>query len=121
MSALLDPAYRATTWGIKWGLVAHTTATFSFVTIYTAMYLDLQSLSFIDNREFPGSDLLPPGPIGYQLQILPAAISVVPTVLTILNNGLADGLLVSPLFNSSARVSNACCISSFIATPVFMV
>ena len=97
MNVLLNPA-NPTAWGTKWGLVAHTIVTFSFVTIYSAMYLDVQSLSYIDNREFPGNDVIPPGPIGYQFHILQEGISIVPTAVTIMNNWLADGLLVCPVF-----------------------
>lgn len=83
----------------KWGLVVHAVAMFSFVTIYTAMTLNIQSISFIDNREFPGvGDVLPPGPVGYQFFIYSKPISIVPNVMFVLNNWLADGLLVSPVF-----------------------
>lgn len=82
--------------GIKWPLVAHTALMFSFVTVYVATSLDLQSISFIDNREFPGIDgLVPPGPLGYQLSIYSNAINLVPNLMVLLNNWLADGLLVS--------------------------
>ena len=64
MNALLDPASRKNG-GIRWWLVAHTVAMFSLVTIHTAVELDLQSVAFIDNSEFPGNGVLPPGPYGY--------------------------------------------------------
>lgn len=93
MGALLNPVNR--TRGIKWALVAHTAAMFSFVTIYTAINLDIQSISYIDNREFPGVDSIPwPGPVGYQTLITSKAISVVPTIVFVLNTWLADGLLL---------------------------
>ena len=95
MSALLDPMNR-TRWGIKWSLVAHTLAMFSLATIYAGIGLDIESISFIDNREFPGSNLFPPGPVGYQVLILDKAIGITPSVLAVVNNWLADGLLVSP-------------------------
>lgn len=80
--------------GIKWILVAHTTAMFSFVTIYTATSLDTLSVSYIDNREFPGLDgLLPPGPL--DVIYTSGAIDVVSNVMFVLNGWLADGLLVS--------------------------
>lgn len=79
----------------KWGLVIHTTAVFSFATIFTAITLHIQCNSYIDNREFPGVDgLLPPGPLGYQFLTYSKAINVVRTVTFILNNWLADGLLL---------------------------
>lgn len=71
---------------------------FSFVTIYTATGLDLQSISYIDNRDFPGIDgVLSPGPLGYQFLIYSNAINVVPTLMFQFNNWLADGLLVRPV------------------------
>jgi hypothetical protein len=119
MNALFDPANRAA-WGIKWGLVVHTVVTFSFVTIYTGVFLDLQSISWIDNREFPGSDIIPPGPVGYQFHILHEGISVVPAVMTLMNNWLGDGLLVSPVFDAVAQITDAGGSSSSIAVPLFM-
>jgi len=69
---------------------------FALVTVFTGMNLHIQSLSFIDNREFPGVDgVAPPGPLGYQLFIYSAPISMVPNVSFIINNWLADGFLVS--------------------------
>lgn len=95
MSAFFNPSNRLRG-GIKWPLVAHTLVMFSFVTVYVATSLDLQSISYIDNREFPGVDgLIPPGPLGYQLFIYSKAINVVPNLMVLLNNWLADGLLVS--------------------------
>lgn len=112
MSALLDPSNR-TRGGTKWGLVAHTAAMFSFVTIYTAMSLDLQSISYIDNREFPA------GPLVYQLSISTQAISIVPNVMFPLNQWLADGLLVSSALNSVAQVSEVDYSSSCIVATLF--
>ena len=96
MGALLDPANRKRG-GVVWGLAAHTVAMFSFVTIYTATNLDMLSISFIDNREFPGiADAgIPPGPVGYQLFIIPGALNMVTNSMILLNTWLADGLLVS--------------------------
>ena len=106
MNALLHPINRATE-GIRWGLVAHTAAMFAFVTIYTALNLQIQSISYIDNRNFPGTDGTPwPGPIGYEFFIYYKAISIVPSVAFQMNTWLADGILVSSLFNSVAQVSN---------------
>jgi hypothetical protein len=102
MGALLNPVY-PTREGVRWGLVAHTAAMFSFVTIFTAINLDIQSISYIDNREFPGdSSMFPPGPLGYQIFIYSKAISVVPTIMFHLNTCLADGLLVSHVSSSVA-------------------
>ena len=63
------------------------------------MQLYIQSLSYVDNRMFPGGSTLPPGPYGYQQSIAPTAISVVQDASFVLNNWLADGLLVGSLFD----------------------
>ena len=81
--------------GTNWGLFTYCMATFSFVTIYTAMNLSLQSISYINNREFPGNDQAPPGSLGYQWLIHNSGLSIVPNFMFMLNNWLADGLLVS--------------------------
>ena len=98
MGTLLNPT-RFARGDIKWGLVAHTVAMFSFVTVFTAANLDLLSVSYIDNREFPGTDVLPPGPFGYQFFIFSKPINIAPYVMFYLNSCLADGLLVSPTSN----------------------
>ena len=98
VGALLNPVGRTKAKGdIKWGLVAHTVAMFSFTTIYTAMNLDIQSVSSVDKREFPDDDASPPGPLGYQFFINSNAITIAPDILIFLNGWLADGLLVSPV------------------------
>jgi hypothetical protein len=95
VGALLAPADRR---GgvVKWGLLIHTGAMFTFQTILIATLLDLQSVAYIDNRAFPGADGAPwAGPVAYQLYIYSKAISVAPVITFLLNNWLADGLLVS--------------------------
>ena len=100
MAALLKPLNRRGE-RVKWGLVSYTIAMFTFVTVYTAMNLHILSISFIDNREFPGAGGdVHPGPYGYFISIYYKAISVVPNAAFCLNNWLADGLLVSPLFDA---------------------
>ena len=95
MAALVSPVNRKRG-DIKWGLVAHTAVMFLFVTVYITITLYVLSTSYIDNREFPGvNGLLPPGPLGYQYFTYANAINVVPTLMFLLNNWLADGLLVS--------------------------
>lgn len=93
MSALLGPVSRKKG-GIKWELVAHTVAMFSFVTVYTAANLDFQSISYIDNRNFPGGDGVPPGPFGYQIYVYFIPISLIQSIMFALNGWLADGLLL---------------------------
>jgi len=75
--------------------VSYTAVMFVVVTIFTAINLHIQSISFIDNREFPGVDgVAPPGPLGYQLYIYSQPITIVPNSMFLLNNWLADGLLL---------------------------
>ena len=114
MNALLNWKRR----GVKWILIVHNAAMFSIVTICTAVNLDVQSISYIDSREFPGIDgMFPSGPIGYQGFIHSKAISFVATIMFILNNWLADGLLVSSVLDPAPRVPNlGCPSSSIIAT-----
>jgi len=95
MAALLNPANRKRG-GIKWGFVAYTGAMFSFATVLTGMQLDIRSISFIDNREFPGNDVAPPGPLGYQSYIWSGVLTLIPDLMFIMNNWLADAFLVGP-------------------------
>ena len=106
MSALLDPANNSRRKGIKWGLVVHTTVMFSLATVATAMGLNLQSISHVDNREFPADGQFPPGPIGYKFLIYTKAISLVPNLTFQLNQWLADGLLVSFVLSPVSQVFN---------------
>ena len=106
IGALFCPVGR-TSGGIRWLLVAHTVAMFSFVTISTAMNLDLQSICNINNREFTGSgSLSTPGPFGYQIFVYSWVISFIPDIMFLLNTWLADGLLVSSLLNLAVQESN---------------
>ena len=119
MAALLGSANR-TGGVVKWGLVAHTGAMFALLTILIPILLDIQSIAYIDNRAFPGADGAPwAGPLAYQLFIYSKAISVVPLIAFLLNNWLADGLLVSPVFNSAPEISNVCTSSSSIVAVLF--
>ena len=97
--ALLDPAHRRGG-GIKWGLVSYTVAMFSLATLCTAMNLHLQSISYIDNREFASEEGLYPGPIGYFDSLYSDVLNVVPNVALCLNNWLADGFLVGSSFDA---------------------
>ena len=70
--------------GIKWAFVVYTVAMFSFATVFTAINLDFQSISYVDNREFnagAGGEFL-------------------------FNECLADGLLVSPISKSVFQLFN---------------
>lgn len=101
MAALLKPLNRRDE-GVKWGLVSFTVVMFSLATVHTAMDLNLLSISYINNRDFPGvKSVLYPGPYGYTESIYFKAINVIPNATFPLSNWLADGLLVSPLFYSA--------------------
>jgi len=94
LAALFNPANRRGR-SVKWGLVVYTVAMFSIVTVFTAMNDNIQSISYIDNREFPGDgDTIPPGPLGYQLFIYSKPLTIIPNLMFLLNNWLADGLLL---------------------------
>ena len=102
IAALLSPVHRRGE-GIKWWLVSHTVAMFSFATVYTAMNLNLQSNSFIDHREgyVITSKLSTSGPLGYQTDVRQEAPGLIPNIMFSLNNWLADGLLVCSLFDAA--------------------
>ena len=69
---------------------------FLLVTVSTGMGLNVQSISHIDNREFPGNDQFPPGPLGYKELIFTKATCLFPNLIGLqLNQWLADSLLVS--------------------------
>ena len=107
LATLLDPAYRRGE-GIKWGLVTYTLVMFSFVTVYTGITLHIQSISFIDEREFTYRGLKF-GPLGYQSTIRRTVLGMLTTVMFVLNYWLADGLLVSPLFDPVSACSGPWC------------
>ena len=94
MAALFNPLHRRGE-GIKWGLVSYTAVTFSSVTVATAMNLGILSVSYVENREFSGGGAAAPGPFGYQLDMDPKALIIVPDLFFIFNDLLANILLVS--------------------------
>ena len=68
------------------------------------MNLQIQSESFIDNRKdfiYPHSTVVKSGPIEYQYVIRKSALGLIPNTMFNLNNWLADGLLVSSLFDAT--------------------
>jgi hypothetical protein len=67
---------------------------FCAVTVYIAFNLDLQSIAYVGKREFPGDEILFPGPLGYQFLLNTDAITIIPDVMFLLNGWLADALLV---------------------------
>ena len=115
MAALFNPIYRRGE-GIKWGLVSYTAVMFSLATVQTALNLDIQSISYIDNRAFSDiEDLIEPGPLGYQVSIITDALAIVPDVMFALSNWFADGLLVSSLFGIAFTCPTKLFLSSIVA------
>ena len=114
MAALFDPIHRRGE-GIKWGLVSYTVVMFSLATVQTALNLDIQSISYIDNRAFSGEGVIEPGPLGYQVTIITDALDIVPTAVLVLSNCLADGLLVSSLFGIAFTCPTKLFLSSIVA------
>ena len=102
MAALLNPAHRRGE-RITWWLVSYTAVIFSSTTALNAMQLNIQSICYIDNREFSGVEgVLPPGPLGYLSSIFSDALTTVPDFMFLLFNGwLADGLMVSSLSDAA--------------------
>ena len=118
MTALFHPAYRRGE-GIKWGFVCYTMVMFSLVTIGNAVYPYLESISYIDNREFSGIEgVVGPGPLAYQMFVAPIVLQIIPNVSFTLSNWLADGLLVSSLcdLHSLIHGSNINSSSSIVVT-----
>ena len=99
MKALLNPANRKIG-GAGWALVAHTTVMFSIVTAITAINIHFLFVAYIDNREYPGTDVIIPGPLGYENLVSSGAPTIASNVLFVLNQWLADALLVSSLFQN---------------------
>ena len=118
LNALLDPT-RLKERGVKWPLVAHTTAMFSFVTVSIVANSYVQIIAFIDNRNFPGADLLSPGPTGYFLLIVSEAIVVMASAPMVLNGWLADGLLVCFAMNIVTWISHIDRRASYIVASLF--
>ena len=81
----------------------HIGAMFMFVTVFTAINLNIISTSYIDNRKFPDDPY--PGPLGYQVLTYSETSGIVSTVMFLLNNWLADGLLVKSVPTSVVQVS----------------
>lgn len=83
---------------IKWGLVSYTAVIFSLATILTTRNLDLLSILYINNREFPGVEgVLPAGPHGHEWVIEIDAFCTVLNITSTLSTWLAGGLLVNLL------------------------
>ena len=119
MKALLNPPNRARD-GIKWGLVAHTVAMFSLATMSIGTGLNAMSISYVDNREFPGLGDIVPGPLGYTDLPKFHSVNAVSNSAVQLNQWLADGLLVSSAPKSVMQVSDLDHLSSYIVAILSM-
>ena len=75
------------------------------------MQLSTGSISYIDNRKFPGVEgVVPPGPLGYQFFTFPDACSIIPNFMFLLNGWFADGLLVHFSFDAALTFPGVQCI-----------
>ena len=92
MAGLFDPVHRRGE-RVKWGIVSYTVVMFSLATALIATNFAAFSVSYIDNRQFPG------GPAAYEALVLPTTLAPVADAMAIVSNWLADGLLVSSLFD----------------------
>ena len=119
MATLLSPANPIRK-GIRWALVTHTLALFLFVTIPFGITLDYLSIDYINNREFPGNNEFPPGPIGYESLLALKATATVSDAMFPLNQWLADGLLVGAILNSVTFVYNVGRSPSYIGVISFI-
>ena len=90
---------------MKWALVAHTVAMFSFVTIASGVPSYNLSTLYINYRGFPGDGEYPPGPLGYSFLTSAETDETNPlndvlNAMFPLNQWQADGLLVGPIADS---------------------
>ena len=87
---------------VKWGLVAHTVALFFFFTTGFMTNRYIVFTEYIDNRDFPGNDEFPPGPIGYESGFAVGPFVPVYSAMFPLSQWLGDALLVSSILRSAA-------------------
>ena len=95
IAKLFDPVHRGEE-RIKWGLVSYTVVMFLLLTVGNVMHPYLHSISYIDNREFPGArGVVGAGPLAYQLFVAPSVLQRFPSISFTLSNWLADGFMVN--------------------------
>lgn len=103
MGVLLSPA-NSIRRGVKLALVLHTAAMFAFLTIPIGMNANNLSTCYVNDREYPGNDESPAGPIGYSYVLDRKAETFVFDAMFPLNQWLADGLLVGLVSNPVAEM-----------------
>ena len=120
IGALIDPANNMKR-RVKWGLVAHTVALFSIVTISAVERQDIVFTAFVNLRDFPGTGDFEPGPVG-GINLLDNDLGfVILTSFTFpLNQWLSDGLLVSSISTLVTCVRHTAHSSSYIVATLFM-
>ena len=121
MNALLSPKNRMKE-GNKWGwgfLPAHTVALFLVTSTSVALSLYGLEESYINGREYPGGDGIPPGPYGYQYLPQFLVVRFMSDSAVQMNQWLVDGLLVSSTPNSATRIPNLGCLYSYIVATSF--
>jgi hypothetical protein len=96
---------------------------FCIATMGFATEENLEFISFVTNREFPGDDEFPPGPIGYLSTISSNKIELPLAISFPLNQWLADGLLVSFVQSTSLTpfhidLSAVSLLGSFFCEPL---
>ena len=92
-TALFNPVYRKEQPVKPWWLVCYTVVMFSLASVLMGVNIDLLSIAYIDNREFPGFDgNLPSGPYGYQLFTTLGVLGVATNVMFVLSQLLRSSL-----------------------------
>jgi len=86
MTALFNPVHRGGE-RINWVLASYTMIMFSLVTALTTMKLNFLSISYTDNREYPGVEgKTDPGPYGYLDVIYANPVNAIPNIAFCWNN-----------------------------------
>ena len=116
MATLLNPDNHMKK-SVKWGLAAHTVATFLFITISCGIEGAKSSSDYIDNRGYP--DVNNSGPLGHMDYNDASTSSTVGHLSVPLNQWFIDGLLVSAISSSAVLGLNEgfSCIVAMLSIP----
>ena len=96
---------------IKWGLVALTTSMFSCSTV--AVVLNINALSSSCIGPVDQAYFILPGPLGTKVWSTQNGVAIAFTVMFVLNQWQADGLLVSSVSKQAISTSNIVRFFSF--------